>query len=96
MRARRTVQLLQLLKAKAKDKTTEIKVIPATEAEVIHIITSLKSKNSSGFDEICSKVLKSCANIISKALSFMFNSTLASGTFPGRCKHAIVQHIYKK
>jgi hypothetical protein len=87
---------LQLLQAKDKDKTIEMKVIPVTEMEVINIITSLKSKNSSGFDEISSTILKSCANIISKPLTFMFNSLVASGTFPDRCKYAVVWPIYKK
>jgi hypothetical protein len=73
-----------------------MKVIPAIEAEVINIITSLKSKKSSGFDEIYSKIVKSCANIINKPLTFIFNSSLAAGTFPDRCKYAIVRPIYKK
>ena len=44
------LKVLQSLEAKDKDKTIGMKVIPVPEAEVINIITSLKSKNSSGFD----------------------------------------------
>jgi hypothetical protein len=87
---------LQLLQVKDKDKTVEMKVISVREAEVINIITSLKSKNSPGFDEISSKILKSCANIISKLLTFIFNLSLASRIFPDRWKYAIAQPIYKK
>jgi hypothetical protein len=35
-----------------------MKTIPVTEAEIIGIINSLKSKNSSGYDDISSKILK--------------------------------------
>jgi hypothetical protein len=62
--------MLQLLQAKDKDKTIEMKVIPVTEAEVINRI-SLKSENSAGFDEISSKILRSCANIVSNPLTFI-------------------------
>jgi hypothetical protein len=34
--------------------------IPITEAEIIGIINSLKSKNSPGYDEISSKILQLC------------------------------------
>jgi hypothetical protein len=88
-------KVLQLLHPKDKDITIEMKVIPVTEVEVINIITSLKSKNPSGFDEICSNILKYCGNIISKPLMFIFNSSLASRTFPDRCKYAIVWPVYK-
>jgi proteasome assembly chaperone (PAC2) family protein len=65
------LKVLHSLETKDKDKTIYMKAIPETEAEVINIITSLESKNSTGFYEISSKILKKCANIISKPLSFM-------------------------
>jgi hypothetical protein len=42
-----------------------IKIVPTSEAEVKSIILSLKSKNSSGYDEEMSKILKACASPIS-------------------------------
>jgi hypothetical protein len=42
-----------------------IKIVPNSEAEVNSIILSLKSKNSSGYDEITNKILKACASVIS-------------------------------
>jgi len=42
-----------------------LNIIPVTEAEIKGIISSLKPKNSSGYDEITSKIIKSCASLIS-------------------------------
>jgi hypothetical protein len=47
--------------------------LPITEAEIRSIISSLKSKNSSGYDGISTKILKLCGNQISKPLGFTFN-----------------------
>jgi hypothetical protein len=80
----------QLLNAKDTNKSIDMKVIPVTEAEVINVIGSIKCKSSTGFDEISSKILKLCANIISKPLTYVFNLSLALGTLPDRCKYAIV------
>jgi hypothetical protein len=52
-----------------------IKIIRITEAEIQSIIRSLKpkKKNSSGYEEITSKILKPCASVISHPLSFICN-----------------------
>jgi hypothetical protein len=42
-----------------------MKTIPVTEAEIIGIIKSLKLKNTAGYDEISTKILKHCVHIIS-------------------------------
>jgi hypothetical protein len=75
---------------------TEMKVVPITEGEVIKVITSLKSKNSTGYDNISSKIIKCCATEITKPLAYIFNSSLQSGICPERCTHSIVRLIYKK
>jgi hypothetical protein len=43
-----------------------MKTIPVTDVEIISIIGSLKCKNSSGYDEISSKILKLCEPQISR------------------------------
>jgi len=43
-----------------------MQIVPITEGEVRNIISSLKSKNSSGYDGILTKILKLCGNQISK------------------------------
>jgi hypothetical protein len=48
-----------------------IKIVPTSKAEIKSIILSLKSKNSSGYDEIISKILKACASLTSQHRSFL-------------------------
>ena len=68
----------------------QMKTIPVSETEVISIIKSLKSKNTTGYDGISNKILKHCAHIISKPLTYIYNRSLTTGIFPERCKFAIV------
>ena len=70
----------------------QMKTIPVSETKVISIIKSLKSKNTTGYN----KILKHCAHIISKPLTYICNRSLTTGIFPERCKFAIVRPIYKK
>jgi len=55
--------------------------VPITEGEIRSIISSLKSKNSSGYDGISTKILKSCGNQIRKPLAFIFNKSIKMGVF---------------
>jgi hypothetical protein len=87
---------LQSLKKSYPECTSEMKIIPVTETEVIDVIKSLKNKNSSGYDGISNNILKHCANDISKPLTFIFNLSLVTGVFPDRFKFAIVLPIHKK
>ena len=70
--------------------------IPVSEVEVMGIIKSLKSKGTSGYDGISSKILKQCASTVIKPLTFICNLSLITGTFPERCKLVIIRPIYKK
>ena len=45
-----------------------MQIVPITEAEIRSIISSLKSKLSSGYDGISTKILKLCGNQIGKPL----------------------------
>ena len=73
-----------------------MELIPITAAEIKSIICSLKPKNSSGYDEITSKILKTGACIVSLPLSFIYNYSLYTGTFPDSLKIAVVRPMYKK
>jgi hypothetical protein len=50
--------------------------------EIEKIINSLKIKESSGYDEICTKILKTSAPFISSPLNYICNKSVLSGTFP--------------
>jgi len=73
-----------------------INIIPVTEAEIKVIISSLKTKSSSGYEEITSKIIKSCASLISSPLSYIYNYSLHTGIFPDRLKMAVIKPLYKK
>jgi hypothetical protein len=73
-----------------------MKTIPVTEAEIIGIINSLKSKNSSGYDEISSNILKLCGPQISRPVCYICNKSISMVIFPDHLKYAIVKPLYKK
>ena len=56
----------------------------------------MKSKNSHGYDEISTKILKVSAPFISSLLNYICNKSILSGTFPTRLKYSIVKPMYKK
>jgi len=63
--------LFRFLKDSFPGNFLTINIIPITEAEIKGIISSLRQKNSSGYDEITSKMIKSCAPLISIPLSYI-------------------------
>lgn len=66
-----------------------------TEPEVYKTIMSLKNKNSSGWDEIPSSVVKRSAHIITKPLTFVINLSLSNGEFPDKLKYSVVRPLFK-
>ena len=67
-----------------------------TESKTLSIINKLKSKNSSGKDEISNKLLKSIKDEIAKPLTIIINQSLKTGIFPEELKIAKVKPLYKK
>jgi hypothetical protein len=59
--------------------------------EIENIIRSLKAKESHGYYEITTKILKISAPFISSPLTYIFNK---SGNFPSRLKYAIIKPIF--
>jgi hypothetical protein len=68
----------------------------ATTYEIVKMIKSLKSKNTSGYDEISNRIIKLSSPFIISPLTHICNAALNSGVFPDRLKYAIVKPIYKK
>jgi hypothetical protein len=87
---------ISLLRDSYPNCVTKMKTIPVTEAEIIGIIKTLKPTNSSGYDEISSKILKSCGSLISRPLCYICNKSISMGIFPDRIKYATVKPLYKK
>jgi hypothetical protein len=61
---------------------------PVTEDEVLNVTSKLKGKFSVGCDEIREKLVKESIQFDKKTLTFMFNISLCSGTFPDLMKIA--------
>jgi hypothetical protein len=72
-----------------------MRLIPTTETEIKYIIKTLKTKNSTGYDGISSRILKSCVDVISKPLSHISNESFKQSIYPERLKYALVRPIYK-
>jgi hypothetical protein len=73
-----------------------MKIIPVTKGEIISIICSLKSKNSSGYDGISSNMLKLQRMAISEPLPYICNMSTMTGVFPDRLKYAVIKPLYKE
>ena len=68
---------------------------PTTVGEIEKLIIKLKTKDSSGLDEISNRTLKKIYPGIIQALKIIFNKSMQEGTFPNNMKSAIVIPIYK-
>jgi hypothetical protein len=84
------------LKQKSNQCLSHIKLKTTSSSEIQKIINSLKCKNSYGYIEILSRILKPSAPYILYPLTYIFNKILSTGTFPDRPKFSEVKPIYKK
>ena len=57
---------------------------------------SSKSSNSSGYDEVLTKLLKLFSHFISSPLNYICNMTLFMSVFRCRLKYAIIRPLFKK
>jgi hypothetical protein len=55
---------------------------PITEGQVLNVTSKLKGTFSAGYDEILERLVKDSIQFIKKPLTFIFNISLCSGTFP--------------
>jgi len=52
---------------------------PTSTQEIISIIKSLNTKNSFGYDEISTEILKISTNFICSLLTYIFNKSVSTG-----------------
>jgi hypothetical protein len=67
-----------------------------TELELVKIIKSLMSKNSSGYDSLSNRMIKKEPYVFAKLLKPLINESIDSGIFPSCLKTANVIPIFKK
>ena len=80
---------------KFKNQQNSIFLNPTNPDEIIEITKNLKTSNSSGIDNISTKLLKIIINEIAPVLSHIFNRSLLSGIVPSQLKIAKVNPIFK-
>jgi potassium voltage-gated channel Eag-related subfamily H protein 8 len=68
---------------------------PITPGDVINTLSRMKGKNSSGHDNISSKLLKTLRGEIAFPLTKLINNSLSSGIVPNSLKIAKVIPLYK-
>jgi hypothetical protein len=66
-----------------------------TTKEIEQIINSLKTKNSYGYGEISTKILKTSGPFVSSPINYVCNKMLFWGVFPDRLKYAIIKPLHK-
>jgi hypothetical protein len=68
----------------------------ASTYETEKIITSLRTKNTCGYDEISYRIIKLTAPFIISPLTHICNAVLSTGVFPDSLKYVVVKPIFKK
>lgn len=69
---------------------------PTTAHDIYLIIKSLKNTNSTGYDDISTKVVKYVAATTAPVLSYLVNLSIETGVYPKKLKKTIVTPIFKK
>jgi hypothetical protein len=70
---------------------TKMKWRYTTSQEIEKIIKSFKTKNSSGYDEITSRIIKASLPYITSPLTVICNVVLRYSVFPDTLKYAVVK-----
>ena len=71
--------LISLPKNTNQNDFSQMNIIPVAEGDIQSIICSLKTKDSSGYDGLSTKILKMCNSLISKPLSYICNKSIQTG-----------------
>jgi len=87
---------IRILNSNILKPTTLLHFNPTSTNEINRIIQSLKTKDSHGYDEISSRILKISTPCILSPLTYIFNKVLYSGIFPDRMKFSIIKPLCKK
>ena len=79
-----------------KSITSTLQLHQITTEEVISTINEILPKNSTGVDNLSTKMLKRLSPVLSEKLMVIINQSILTGIFPDRLKIAIVTPIYKQ
>ena len=71
-------------------------VYPVTEDNLNQLVSNLKGKSATGFDQKPECLVKECIHSIKKPLIFIFNVSINQGIFPDLIRIAKIRPIFKK
>ena len=74
----------------------ELKFTEVNDDIILNIINKLPHKNSCGFDNLSTKIIKALKDSLIKPLTLIINQILYTGVFPSQLKIAKVIPIFKK
>ena len=74
----------------------EMKPNPFTENDLMHTISNMKIRKSSGYDGISNMNLKHCVKAISKPFFYICNFSITYRILPDRWKYELVLPVYKR
>ena len=86
-------EAVQVFRGGVENKLTDIHI---NREEVIREIDRLSSTKSPGVDLVYPRVLKECRDIVSEALTNIFNKSISTGEVPSLWRQANVVTIFKK
>jgi hypothetical protein len=90
-----STQFLEYLYKAFNNPFPSISLTPTNRNEIRNTVKKLKSKNSSGYDEIPMKILKISTPYIISPLTYIINKTIFTGTFPSRLKYVQINPMFK-
>jgi hypothetical protein len=71
-------------------------VYPVTEDKLNQVVSKLKGKSATGFDNIPESLVQECIQNIKNPLNFTFNVPIKQGIFPDIMKMAKIRPIFNK
>lgn len=74
---------------------TSIFLNPTDDNEIKKIIHSLNKTNSTGYDSVCTRIIKTCADELAPWLTYFVNACFTEGIFPSSLKITVVKPLFK-
>ena len=81
-------------RSEANEQSFCLWLFPTKPLEVREAIDNIDNKNSSGLDDICNLVVKSCSESLAPILTELINNSFKTGIFPEDLKRAKVFPLY--
>ena len=81
---------------RSKRTNTVFNFTEVNEECIDSIIKNMKSKSSTGYDNISNKLIKSAKDVLIKPLTLLMNQIIHTGAFPKQLKIAKVKPFFKK